>query len=305
MVDYSHLPDFDSLPKVQGMPQGCAWGFFDKDGKKDHLGCLNLLTPKVVQEAYKEARDGVSISLNWPIGACDSPFFGRQGLDHKVISYHDTAGLHAFDDVIEFNTQCSSQWDSLVHYSHQVTGACYNGVTPKKEQLVQPFGSHDAEKAIPTLNHWHDRGGIVGRGVLLDYRAWAQAQGIQYDPYDAHVITIRDLEAIAEYQGTTFKQGDILLVRSGYTEDLTGRSAEEQNKKLGTTRSVGVEGTVEAAAWFWNHHFAAVAGDAVGFESMPPKLPDGSFGTTADFGMCSRFMTILCTRSLTREFIFI
>ncbi|KAK5454996.1 hypothetical protein LTS15_005716 [Exophiala xenobiotica] len=291
MVDYTHLPDFDSLPKVQGMPQGCAWGVFDKDGKKDHLGCLNLLTPNVVQEAYKEARDGVSISLNWPIGACDTPFFGRQGLTHKVISYHDAAGLHAFDDVIEFNTQCSSQWDSLVHYGHQVTGACYNGITPKTEQLLQPFGSHDVEKAIPTLNHWHDRGGIVGRGVLLDYRAWARTKGIQYDPFDAHVITIKDLEAIAEYQGTTFKQGDILLVRSGYTEDLTGRSAEEQNKKLGTTRSVGVEGTIEAAKWFWNHHFSAVAGDAVGFESMPPRLPDGSFGTTSDFVLHPYFLS--------------
>ena len=170
---------------------------------------------------------------------------------------------------------------------------------------MQPFGSHDFEKAIPTLNHWHDRGEIVGRGVLIDYRAWAQANGIQYDPHDAHTITIKDLEAIAECQGTIFKQGDILLVRSGYTEDLTGRTTEEQNKKLGTTRSVGVEGTIEAAEWFWNRHFSAVAGDAVGFESMPPKLPSGSFGTSSDFGMCSRFFTVLNTRSLSGSYIFI
>lgn len=58
MSDYSNLPDFDSLPPVEGMPQGCAWGLFDKNGKKDHLGCLNLLTPQVVQNAFKEATDG-------------------------------------------------------------------------------------------------------------------------------------------------------------------------------------------------------------------------------------------------------
>jgi len=58
MADYSNLPDFGSLPKVQGMPQGCAWGPFRKDGKKYHLGCLKLFTPKVVQEAYKEAKSG-------------------------------------------------------------------------------------------------------------------------------------------------------------------------------------------------------------------------------------------------------
>jgi hypothetical protein len=61
----SNIPDFDSLPSVKDMPQGTAWGVFDKDGKKDIYGCLNLLTPDVIKEAYKEAKDGVSISLNW------------------------------------------------------------------------------------------------------------------------------------------------------------------------------------------------------------------------------------------------
>lgn len=59
------VPDFDDLPPVEGMPQGCAWGIFDKDGQKDLLGTLNLLTPDVVAEACKEARDGVSVSLKF------------------------------------------------------------------------------------------------------------------------------------------------------------------------------------------------------------------------------------------------
>lgn len=58
--DYSNIPDFDSLPPVKDMPQGCSWGIFDKNGKKDHIGCLNLLTPNVVQAALKEAQDGMS-----------------------------------------------------------------------------------------------------------------------------------------------------------------------------------------------------------------------------------------------------
>jgi hypothetical protein len=59
------LPDFDHLPKVKGMPQGCAWGLFDKDGKKDVLGAINLLTPDVVKAALAEARDGISMSLKY------------------------------------------------------------------------------------------------------------------------------------------------------------------------------------------------------------------------------------------------
>lgn len=57
------IPDFDDLPRVEGFPQGCAWGVFDKDGKKDMLGTLNLLTPEIVASAAKEIKDGVSISL--------------------------------------------------------------------------------------------------------------------------------------------------------------------------------------------------------------------------------------------------
>jgi hypothetical protein len=57
------VSDFDDLPTVEGMPQGCAWGVFDRDSKKDLKGTLNLLTPDVVAAACKEARDGVSISL--------------------------------------------------------------------------------------------------------------------------------------------------------------------------------------------------------------------------------------------------
>jgi hypothetical protein len=57
------LPNFDDLPPVKGMPQGCAWGIFDKDDNRDVLGTLNLLTPDVVKAAVGEVRQGVSISL--------------------------------------------------------------------------------------------------------------------------------------------------------------------------------------------------------------------------------------------------
>ena len=59
------LPDFDDLPKVEGMPKGCIWGLFDKSGKKDVFGTVNLLTPEVVKAAYAEAKDGISVSLKF------------------------------------------------------------------------------------------------------------------------------------------------------------------------------------------------------------------------------------------------
>ena len=67
MAENFKVPDFDDLPEVQNMPKGCAWGVFDKDGKKDVYGTLNLLTPKVVKEAVQEVKEGVSISLKYEI----------------------------------------------------------------------------------------------------------------------------------------------------------------------------------------------------------------------------------------------
>lgn len=69
------VPDFDNLPPVQGMPRGCAWGVFDKDGQKDVLGTLNHLTPAVIKAAAAEVKDGISISLKYaPPSKCMTTF---------------------------------------------------------------------------------------------------------------------------------------------------------------------------------------------------------------------------------------
>lgn len=52
--NYLELLDLNPLPRVKDMPQGCAWGVFDKDGEKEQLGCPNLLTPGVVGKPSKK-----------------------------------------------------------------------------------------------------------------------------------------------------------------------------------------------------------------------------------------------------------
>lgn len=64
-ISPTSVPDFDDLPKVEGMPQGCSWGIFDTNGKKDLHGTLNFLTPEIVAAAAKEVTHGVSISLKY------------------------------------------------------------------------------------------------------------------------------------------------------------------------------------------------------------------------------------------------
>lgn len=191
--------------------------------------------------------------------------------------------MHGFDDEVEFNTQCSSQWDSLCHYHHQPSATAYNGAKPKVADLEQSYGAEDHAQNFPTLNHWHARGGLVGRGVLIDYKRYADANGIKYDPFSDHRITTKEIETIAKEEGVTFKSGDVIIVRTGFTEGLTGLSGEEQAKRMGTHRCVGVEGTPESAKWFWDKHFAAVAGDAIAFEALPAMI-DGKDAGISELG---------------------
>lgn len=61
-MDY---PDYDNLPVIEasGQKKRCAWGLFDKNGKKDVFGCLNKITPEAIAKAASEVKDGVTISL--------------------------------------------------------------------------------------------------------------------------------------------------------------------------------------------------------------------------------------------------
>ena len=235
---------------------------------------------------------GTSVSLNWRMNAINTPGFGRKGLVHKVINFMDTPlPLHGFDDEVEFNTQASSQWDSLVHFAHQPTQCSYNGVKPTIDALSQPFGTLDTDQALPTLNHWHQRGGLVGRGVLLDYRAYTEEKGEKYDCFTDKRITIAELEEVAKWEGVEFKHGDILLVRTGFTEELGDMDAAAQEKALGTHHTCGVEGTKESAKWHWNKHFAAVAGDAIAYEAIPPLKENGEKDSIDGLGKFSYLIT--------------
>jgi kynurenine formamidase len=112
----------------------------------------------------------------------------------------------------------------------------------------------------------------VGRGVLIDYVAFAQRHNIKYSPVETHAITPAELEQAAKEQNVKFKQGDILLVRSGFTKWYNEIEDISERDRITSTgfNFVGVTATEESIPWVWNHHFAAVAGDAPTWESLPP-----------------------------------
>ena len=144
-----------------------------------------------------------------------------------------------------------------------------NGIDSKS---TTPSSLPQKISSLRRNSEWSQDGGIVGRAILLDYLSYAQSHNITYSPVTRHTITPGDLEAVAAAQGTVFRPGDILLVRSGFVKWHNEASLEErrQGTELGTDWA-GVEGTRESVEWLWEKHFAAVGGDANVFEAWPAK----------------------------------
>ncbi|RFN47834.1 hypothetical protein FIE12Z_7909 [Fusarium flagelliforme] len=126
------------------------------------------------------------------------------------------------------------------------------------------------------LNPWVERGGIVGRGVLLDYASWADNNNIALTPFETKPITVTTLKKVAESQGTTIRQGDILFIRTGWVRAYD-KLSDEECKTLADHKvppAHGIESSEETLRWLWDQGFSAVAGDQPSMEAWPCQNTD-------------------------------
>jgi hypothetical protein len=116
----------------------------------------------------------------------------------------------------------------------------------------------------------------VGRGVLLDYAAWAASQGVEVSPMTTQKITVSELKKVAEAQNVSLRPNDILFIRSGYIKAISSQQpdASATYTKQTSMPAIGVEAGEEMLRWIWENEFSAVAGDMVAFEAMPFQSAD-------------------------------
>jgi hypothetical protein len=249
--DDATLPRFDALPVRPDAPPHSAWGLW---GDADEIGTLNLLTPQCVTSANRLVRKGAIFPLNWDLELPDPPLFGREALQHTIKRTHHFVN----DDVYHtFNTQSSSQWDGLTHYGNMTYHGFYNGVT--EAEVTGDLGTRNG------IQVWARRG-IAGRGVLLDYRRWALAQGSLTRPVSA---TRSPSMHCGKRRGSRASRcvRDILIIRSGWIAWYLGLNRDERTAVANPPHdAVGVAQGEYAA--FWDSH-VAVVGDAIAFEALP------------------------------------
>jgi hypothetical protein len=93
-------------------------------------------------------------------------------------------------------------------------------------------------------------------------------------------IPLAHVREIVQQHHISFRPGDILFLRSGFTEAYEKLSIDEQ-KALSVRESpdfIGLDATKEVLQWIWESGFAAVASDAPSFERAPIAGPHTAKG---------------------------
>lgn len=110
-------------------------------------------------------------------------------------------GSSAANDLIASGTHAGTHVDALAHVSFE--DRLYGGTSASEAQRGGRFTSHGIETMPP----------LVCRGVLLDI---ARLKGVDCLEPEA-AITGADCEAAAAAQGVDVREGDVVLVRSGWS----------------------------------------------------------------------------------------
>jgi kynurenine formamidase len=141
------------------------------------------------------------------------------------------------------------------------------GGTTKKEIA-------EGESSRIGIHHWAQEG-IAGRGVLLDYASWAKEKGKKFSTMDNFGISVDELNQVCDWYNVKIEPGDILFLRIGFIEEWNSLSEKQMiaYRNGSVAYHTGVEASEEMVKWLWDHHFCAVASDAVSFEVFPPEDP--------------------------------
>ena len=223
------------------------------------VGALGLISAEDRLAALREVRTGETISLVASLTAIDPPFFGRSRMERKL--QVKRGGILIDEGINSFFPQVSSQWDGL---NHVAAGPdMFYGGTPFADQTTGATNGIDV---------WASTG-IVTRGVLLDLEPLVIERGGKNGPGSDLTISADELADVASRHGVSFRNGDILVMRTGFFEWYDLLSYDERAKYAGLGPQItaaGVEHTEEISRFLWDAGIVAVATDSLGFEAWPP-----------------------------------
>lgn len=224
-------------------PEGSNWGDFGPD---DQCGRLNLITPERRLAGIREVKEGkvfiLTLPLDFPGG--DEPgavrhaprLYSNDLGGMKMCNASLTANDVCCDDSVDLSLQYSTQWDALCHWGRQFDSAgdgenrptYYNGYRAGEDILCGngQQGPYAHKLGIENMAET----GVQGRGVLINL-VKTYGTGRTWVDYDMLMKAIDD-------QGVEVREGDILLLYTGYCDAVMAMNKQPDAEKLHQTGAV-------------------------------------------------------------------
>ena len=230
---------------------GGNWGRWGKD---DERGAANFADADCIKLASSLVRTGKVYSLAIPLQSENVPvlpprsapqhYMRMDGGDYAA-GLKRKGGFQTSDDYIALGTHTTTHIDALAHVWYD--DRLYNDFSAN---TVRSNGAKHC--GIDKLRH------LVGRGVLIDLCAHRNVSHLA----SGDIVKPEHIEDCAKAQGTDFRQGDILLVRTGWMGVFKkdGREAFFKGEP-GIGRDL--------AEWIGTKGIAAVGCDNWGVEVIP------------------------------------
>lgn len=261
-------------------PEGSNWGDFGPD---DQFGRMNLLTPERRLGGIREVREGIAFTLSLPLDY-PGPMIDMRKPPRLFVEQVD--GVPAYnqvsdhcsdvmcDDGVVLYTQFSTQWDALAHMGQQFDAdgdgiaekVFYNGYRADEHLLGPDHPKGPYAKALGIENMAVT--GVQGRGVMLNFKAMF-GTGYRRVGYD-------DLMRTIETQNVDVRQGDFLLMHTGYDEAVLSMNRRPDRSKLDAL-GAGLDGQdARLLRWIDDSGIVAICSDNLAVEAYDWNSPPGA-----------------------------
>ncbi|HET6518888.1 MAG TPA: cyclase family protein [Geminicoccaceae bacterium] len=226
-----------------------------KWGAEDRRGSLNLMTPERAKQAAELVQTGEIVELGRTLHPT-IPVFGTRRFDvHLKRTFMNPQANQRGSNEEVVVTELGQVGTQLDAFPHQTIGdQLYNCV--EVDSIATRTGF--TEMGVDTV------GTVFTRGVLLDIAGLKDVETLP----DSYEITVEDLEQALERQNVELKEGDAVLIHTGW-----GRHWEDPERYNSGAPGIGVT----AAEWLIERNPILIGADNWPVEVAPSKtLPDAS-----------------------------
>ena len=225
-------------------------------GPDDEIGAANLVTPERVAAA-RLVKKGASHPLGIVIDSA-TPAYPPRGLSMQVVSPGQAGGSQLFDYGLIYNDDLAQLWFGI--------GSQLDGLGHVGEDGYYYNCNRDADiSQVTGLTRLgvHNVPPLVGRGVLVDIARHRSVSHLKA----GEAISGEEIKAAANAQGVVFREGDIILLHTGWTD-----AKFESDPAAWGSGQPGIDNA--AAIYLAGLNPVAVGADTWGLGASPPKPGD-------------------------------